>query len=152
MIEKVFRKQKKDHTCGPASMGMLLKAVGIDESEEELSRMLKTSEAHGTLPAEFPRLAEKYKLNYLVRRNSDFEDLDHLKKRKYLVILIYHIRKEKIDHYAVFKKIENGRIYLFDPWFGKNKSYSLNYFFNVWKSSEIYGGEKRWLFAIKKEV
>ena len=149
-MEIPFYKQEYTYTCGAAAMRMVLERSGVKKSEKRIVRILKTNKVRGTWHKDFPRVAEKYKLNYIVKRNSSIEDLKKYKKQGYNIVICYYYPPEKVDHYSVLKKIDKENIYFYDPYFGEDHKYSLNYFLKIWKSNPRYDGEKRWFFGVKK--
>jgi ABC-type bacteriocin/lantibiotic exporter with double-glycine peptidase domain len=145
-----FHKQETEWTCGSAVMRMALEQVGIKKSEKQVIKILGTNKVRGTWPREFPRVAEKYKLNYVVKRNASTDDLEYFQKRGYVVIICYYHPKESTDHYAILKSIDSENIYFYDPWFGHKHKYSLNYFNKFWRFDRKFSNGKRWFFAVKK--
>lgn len=145
-----FYKQETKYTCGSASMRMALESVGIKKSEKQIEKLLGTNKIRGTWHKDFSRLAEKYRLNHFTKRNSSIEDLKEYQKKGFTIIICYFYPPEKVDHYSVFKKIDDKNIYFWDPWFGPEHKYSLDYFKKIWKSDPKYDNEKCWFFAVKK--
>jgi len=146
-----YFEQETAYTCGPAVMRMALAVLGIKKSEKQLVKLLRTNKVIGTWVKNLPRVAEKFKLTYLVARGASVEDLRQLIKWKYVVIVCYYYQPEKISHFAVVHKVDAKNIYLLDPWNGQDHKYSISYFSKIWK--KMYRGaraEKRWLFAVKK--
>lgn len=145
-----YHKQETCWTCGSAAMRMALEKLGIKKSEKQVVRILKTNKIRGTWHKDFPRIAEKYNLDYVVKRNATIKDLKHLQKQGFIIIICYYYPKDKVDHYSILNKINSKSIYFYDPWFGKEHKYLLNYFNSIWKSDPKYDNEKRWFFAVKK--
>jgi predicted double-glycine peptidase len=145
-----YYKQEKSYTCGAAAMRMVLEQLGIKKTEKQLVKLLKTNKVRGTWHKAFSRIAKKYALHHVEKRNAKISDLKRLQKEKYLIIVCYFISSEKIDHYAVVRKIDSKYIYFWDPFFGPKHKYLLSYFRKIWKSNPKYEKEKRWLFAVKK--
>ena len=145
-----YHKQETEYTCGAAAMRMVLESIGINRSEKEIAKLLKTNKIRGTWHKNFPIVAEKYKLNCIVRRNARISDLKKLQKENYSIILCYYCPAEKVDHYSLLRKIDSRFIYFWDPWFGPNHKYSLNHFNKIWKSDPKYEKEKKWLIAMKR--
>lgn len=133
-----YQHQNRDYTCGIACMQML---TGL--SEQKLIKLMKPTKKRGTENKAFPELAEKFRLNYIVERNSDWEILKNLHKHGYKLIICYWIKEEKTGHYAVVKNISKG-ITLMDPYYGPNLKMSKQKFMSKWHGLE----EKRWLFGI----
>ena len=147
-----FYKQETVWTCGPAVMRMSLEKLGIKKSEKQLIKILKTNKIKGTSNKDFSRVAEQYKLNYIVKRNSTIEDLKYFSKKRYILIFCYYYPKEKIGHYSILKKIDYKFIYFYDPYFGKNHKYNLKYFNKIWKCNPKHDNEKHWFFGVKNAI
>jgi ABC-type bacteriocin/lantibiotic exporter with double-glycine peptidase domain len=148
-----YYEQETEYTCGAASMRMVLDYFGIKKSESQIAKLLKTNKVRGTWLRYFPRVAEKYKLNYVVKRNASFADLRRLYKKNYAIIICYSPGRTDtytIDHYSVVRSIDMKNIHLFDPYDGPKTSYSLKYFKKIWLCDPKHEDEKRWLFAIKR--
>lgn len=145
-----YFKQETNFTCSAACMKMILASLGIKKSEKSLAKLIKTTRLHGALHKNFPIIPEKYKLNYIVKRNSSFEELKRLQKEGYRIILSYYAFKGTIPHSAILKDINSKFIYLIDPWFGPEHKYPLKRFKKLWISDKKFEKEKRWLMAIKK--
>jgi len=145
-----YYKQKTPYTCGPASFRMALDYMGIKEDENNLARLLETTEYDGTWEKKFPKVAENYRLNYIVNRNSSIRDLKALQDLGYVIILSYYYPKLKVYHYAVLKGIDSKNVYLMDPWVGPNHKYSIKYFNKIWKTRTHHGKEKKWMFGIMR--
>lgn len=139
-----YYKQSKDWTCGPACMRMVLASFGIRKSEAAVAKLLCVSKVSGTKHKKFAELSEKLKLSYVVRRKGSVEEI-----KEFLpwckIIVCYWLPDEKSGHNAVVRKISSKRIYLFDPWFGRNYSLPLSYFNKNWRCRQ----DKRWFIAIK---
>ena len=146
-----FHRQQTCWTCGPAAMRMALEKSGIKKSEKQLVRILKTNKIRGTWPRDFPRVAEKYKLDYVVERNAEIQDLEYFQKQNYTLIVCYYFPKEKVDHYSVFKEMDSEKIYFYDPLLGNGHRYSLRYFNKIWRLDPKYDNEKHWLFGVKNK-
>lgn len=147
-----YFRQERIWTCGAASVRMVLAAFGIKRSENQLMKMLKTSKKIGVKNRRFSEIAERYKLSYIVRRNSSLRHLRRYLKRKFIIIVHYYVPRLKEDHYAVVKRISKERIFLLDPWFGDNHSIDLEKFMKIWKENPKHGKEKKWFIGIKKDI
>ncbi|QQG38724.1 MAG: C39 family peptidase [Candidatus Woesearchaeota archaeon] len=142
-----YYKQEKDYTCGPAVMRMLLAAKGIKKSEKELERMLKISTRIGTWFKYFPIVAEKYRLDYVVARNSNLKELKKLLKEGYIIMVGYFMEEENVGHYAVVTKVDSKYVYMLDPYLGPNRKLRIMNFLKNWYDEAEK--EKRWLFGIR---
>ena len=132
-------------------MRMALESCGIKKSEKQIAKLLGTNKVRGTWHKNFPIVAEKFNLNYVVMRNATIDDLKEYKKKGFVVVICYFYPPEKMDHYSVLKKIDNEYIYFWDPFFGEEHKYLLTYFKKIWKSDPKYDNEKCWFFAVKKQ-
>lgn len=145
-----YYEQETNYTCGPACMRMVLAKIGIEKSEKEVAKLLGTNKVVGTKNKDFVNLAEKYKLQYSVHRNSSITNLNYFFKKGYQIIICYFHPKEKQGHYAVIRSMRNNKITLMDPIDGPNHTYSIKNFEKYWKSTKTFEGEKAWFIAIKK--
>jgi len=149
-----YYKQQTEYTCGPASVKMVLSYFGINVSELKILKIMNTKQKSGTKNLEFPKIFEKYKLNYVVMRNAKLDDLKTYLLRKYMVIVSYVYYDEdwhtEIGHYSVLRKIDSNYVYLYDPYFGLAHKIQLREFFKVWRNSSFGDNEKRWFIAVKK--
>lgn len=141
-------KQESIHTCGPACMRMVLAASGINKSEKQLARLMRSSTKHGTHHWEFPKLAEKLKLQYVVgQENSTLNELKSVIKKGFHVIVCYFDHEDGFGHYAVVKAVTPRYIYLLDPFEEPNFKQPLKQFIKDWYGVNTYRG---WYFGVKK--
>lgn len=146
-MDDPYYEQEQDWTCGPACMRMVFERAGIKKTEKQLIKLMHTTPAKGTSTREFPLLAEKFQLNYVVNRNSSIDELVGSYRDGYNLILCYYYRPEGEDHYAVLKGIDNSYVYFLDPWVGPEHKYSVNYFMSIWRTRHEH--EKGWFFGVK---
>ncbi len=90
--------QEKSWTCGAAALRMALESLEIKKSENQVVKLLKTNKIRGSYHKNFPLVAEKYKLNYIVKRNSSIQDIKHLLSENWIIIINHFDIKEKVDH------------------------------------------------------
>ena len=146
-----YYKQKFAYTCGPAVMRMVLEALGISRTEEQLAQMLHTSMRIGTPNRMFSRVFERFKFSYTVGRHGRTHNLIDLLRKKHLIIVCYFYPPEKVGHFAVVKKIANRKIYLLDPAAGPEVTYRTYEFARLWNKTGMFDREKGWLIAVKPE-
>ena len=146
-----YHEQETEYTCGPASARMVLGSFGVEKSEKQVARLLGTKRT-GTRDKDFIKLAEKYGLSYIFKKNATVKGLRALQKRGYKIIVSYWYSPDKVGHYAVLKKIGASNVQLFDPWAGPQHSYSLSYFQKVWSWAFCPDPDTNrcWFFAVKK--
>ena len=150
MVSINYYNQETSWTCGSASMRMVLDVCGIKKSEKQVVKLLGTNKIRGTWARFYPQLAEKYKLNYIVKRNSNLEELKKIIKEGYVVLTAYYVPKEKVDHYVVVKNIDKNYIFFLDPFYGPEHKYNLSYFQKVWKTDPRFDNERCWFIGFKK--
>lgn len=131
-------------------MRMALAACGILKTEKQVSRLMGTNKVSGTDNKDFPTVAERYKLSYVVRRHSNWEDIKHYLKEGFTIIVGFFSPHEQRDHYAVVKKIDSKHIWLWDPRVGPNNKYALTYFMEIWRKEQTYDKDHAWMFGVKK--
>lgn len=148
-----YYKQETTHTCGPASLRMVLEHFGIKESETEIANFTKSKPHQGIWFKDFYKLVRKSKLNHISGSGS-IPEIRKLIESGYQIIVCYIDAKDKshgflMDHYSVVRKIDRKYIYFFDPWYGPNHRYSINHFRKIWKSRDRPDKVDRWFIAIK---
>lgn len=151
-----YFKQETRYTCGAASMRMALAAFGIRKSEKQIAKLMRTNRKHGTSNASFPRVAEKYRVSYVIKRNGTIDDLKNYLKKGYVVIVSffffeYFEYKKMVYHFAVLKGLSKGSVSLFDPELGQDHKISTPLFVRRWKSNPVSEkGDRHWFFALKR--
>ena len=143
-----YHHQETSRTCGPAAARMALEALGILATEHQLAKLLHTGDQ--TLNAHFPRLAEHYKLNYIVKRHATYANLADAAGQGYEIIVCYFDEKERVGHYAFVQKIGASTIHLFDPWYGPYTQFSRKEFVHVWHNG--FENEERWFIGFVKPL
>lgn len=143
-----FHKQETCWTCGAAAFRMALSAFGIKRSEKQLVKLLHTNKVRGTWTRNFPPVAERFGLTYVVGRKGTFAQLGRLMKDGYQIVICYV--PDVVDHYAVVRKIGKSTLCIFDPWFGPDHKYSTKKFNKIWKTDKRWESETRWFIAIRR--
>lgn len=141
-----YFKQNYVYTCGPAALRMVLDSLGIVKPEKWLARELRTNKRFGTKHEMLPALCERLKLDFVVRRNQSAADIKRFLKRKYRVVVCHIPPKDSFGHFAVVRKVTADRIFVHDPYYGPDVSYSRKHFERLWHDTE---NNKGWLIAIK---
>lgn len=145
-----YFKQQTEYTCGPASLKMVLHALGINVSEKQMVKELGTTRKTGTANVAFPTVAEARKLTYLTGRNGTMQDLRGLLRRGYKIIVGYFYEPDEEGHYAVVKEVGWFRIVLADPKEGPSHTHSIRHFKKIWHNDPTFDAEEGWYFAVKK--
>ncbi|MBI5797420.1 C39 family peptidase [Candidatus Woesearchaeota archaeon] len=149
-MELPYYPQEAEHTCGPASGRMILASLGVRRREHDIAMVLGTKR-NGTNDEDFIKLAHKYRLHYISKKNATFDGLKKLQKKGYKIIVSYWYTPDKTGHYAVLRKVGRKYVHLFDPWAGPKHKYSISYFRKLWDWSlcDEPDTNRRWFFAVK---
>jgi ABC-type bacteriocin/lantibiotic exporter with double-glycine peptidase domain len=131
-------------TCGPASMRMVLEYFGIKKSEYKLVKWMRANKIIGTRVKAFPKIAERFGLNYVIMRNATIDDLRRYYKQGFKIIILFFEREEKDSHYAVIKSITKKYITFLDPSYGPEHVYKLKTFARYWYGKEDW----HWFFGV----
>ena len=147
-----YYKQETAYTCGAACMRMTLETFGIRRSEAQLARMLSTNRVIGVAFQHMPALAERYRLDYAVRRNATIAGLRTLFSRGDIIIVCYFLEKEHVGHYAIVAALSSSTITLVDPHLGPNTKHRLSSFSRLWhsdpRSKDVY--ERHWCLSLRR--
>ncbi len=139
-----YYKQETEYTCGATCLRMVLAGIDIKKSEKQIAKLIKTNKRVGTWHKYIPQIAERYKFNYIVKRDATISELKKYSKNGWKAIVCFHQHLEG-PHYAVVKKTNWHSIYLLDPYYGPKVRYTLLNFKRKWHDRE----EDRWFMAIK---
>ncbi len=133
MRDKGVVKQQNDASCGAAALATILLMYGEQVSEEEI---LKEAGKEGWLSFEDIRRSA-VKREY--RAAGYAGGIELLRKLKYPVIVFLQPEKGA-EHFSVFYKIDDKKVYLADPFFGKIEM-EIPRFEQVWlvRSEKLYG-------------
>lgn len=126
--------QSSDDTCGATCMRMVLESLGIKRSERELTKIMDIKNVGFAGNGQFTRIAESFRLSYIVQRHAKVQDVVRLQKEGYRIIVNFIDPEENIGHFAVVKSIDKKSIHLLDPWHGPHQKLSLAVFKKNWKS------------------
>lgn len=143
-----YHKQESVYTCGAACMRIAFEKLGIIKTEKQMVKLLGTNKIVGTHEKDFPRLAEKYKINYIVERSGKISELKRLLKNGWIIIVCYN-NPALGDHYSLIRKIGKTEMHLYDPWISPDKKFKINYFKKMWRTK--FEKDLRWFFAMKKQ-
>jgi predicted double-glycine peptidase len=133
--------QKSKITCGPACFNSTLKYLGISSpGEAYLANAMGTFYYGTTYPNMILITAHKFGLYSEKRENQTIANLAEFLKHEEIVFLRW--RSRGVGHYSVLTKIENGFLYLMDPWFKAPQIEKPIKLFSLdWQSSPDFEGE-----------
>lgn len=135
-----FYFKQKSFSCGPCALRMILETLtNTHIDEEKIIELIGATEDLGaplsifqknlnTLLAKISnQLKVPNRFEFLIKENSNFEELQKLHGSGYLVM----INLKKADgqpHWAIFNDIDQEFITVMDPDFGPNYQYQLSQF------------------------
>ena len=138
-----YHGQSRDHTCGPASLRMLLGFHGVARTEDALTEALRTNEARGTNRADLVRVAKVEGLR--VRAGGmTLEELRRATAGEGPVIVNYVEPHEGIGHFAVALAVSDTDVTLADPWHGEAFTLSTGDFSARWLGYKTKNPLKGW--------
>lgn len=150
-LEIPYIKQKKDYTCGPASLGMVLSFLGHIKSQTKLTRAMKTSKGKGTQNWSMINYARKEGLFVYVNDESTLDELKYYLALGFPVIVNYIEPSEDETHFSVVLGYSRltGSIIMNDPWNGKDFRLPEDEFLKRWHSSGYR--HNKWLMVVSKQ-
>jgi len=138
-----YHRQSSDHTCGPASLRMLLRFHGIARTENTLAAALRTNEARGTNRADMVRIARAEGLR--VRAGGmTLEELRRETAAAGPVIVNYVEPHENVGHFAVALSVSEAAVMLADPWHGEEFALSVDDFSARWLGYKTRDPRRGW--------
>lgn len=144
--------QETDHTCGPATMRMVLDALwGIRVEEGSLAERLGTRPCIGTRQRVLARFVDDLGLEAVVRHtDTDLAEVGRLMDAGHVVVVCYWLTAGETDHYAVVSRVDGDRIVLQDPWTGPDTELPLEVFDAAWRCDPgVPLRRDRWLLAVR---
>lgn len=138
-----YFRQKKNHTCGPASMKMVFRFFGLHAKEAELAKTMKTKK-EGTEHWPLINIARKKGFYCYVHEKASLNQLKHFIDLGLPVIVNYVEPRDNEGHYAVVIGYGVRGIVLHDPWNGKEFKIEFKEFVRRWSE------RKRWMFVLSK--
>ena len=144
-----YYRQSTDYNCAPATLKMALEYVGINKSEKELAKELKTTPEEGTDYRNIINFVKKSGLFFYEKSNSTLEELENLIRNNYPVIVSFVEPIHEEDHFALVVGIEDCEVILNDPWNGEGFKILKGDFEERWHDAE--NKPRRWMMVIAKE-
>ena len=145
-----FYQQDTDHTCGPASLQMVLSFLGDFKSEKKLSEEAHTNHDIGTRHDAMIETARKEGFYCYVNNDSSWDEIKNFLALGLPVIIHFAEPQTEEGHYAVVVGFEKGEIILNDPWNGKNFTMKKKEFLPRWRGTQGNHQYKKWIMIISK--
>ena len=150
-----YFKQTQGFSCGPACARMMLHELGIEVQEDELIKEMEAASHKGTPMENWQLLAPKYGVEVISKQPGTLEEIEKLRSDGWKITILI---MADVPHYLGFLGIENGRVYMHDPWDTPNYSLLERNFMKKWvihpekcRKDSIYISN-RWFVGIKKNA
>lgn len=146
-----YHSQIDDHTCGPATVQMVLAAYGITVSQEELDRALETPRDldKGTEPAAIIRVLEQHGLAVVARESGTLAEIEKAISHEHVVIVCYIDIEWQEGHYVLVTDVNDTHVTLCDPNpdHGPHYKISRTDFTDHWRDP-CYTKTNRWMAEV----
>lgn len=143
IIQVPYFKQKRIHTCGPASMKMVFRFFGLHTKESELAKMMKT-EKEGTKYKALIGIARKKGFYCYVHEKASLNQVRHFIDIGLPVIVNYTEPDTEEGHYAVVVGYDKDRVVIHDPWNGQRFRLKFREFERRWAD------KNHWVLVLSK--
>jgi predicted double-glycine peptidase len=107
-------KQETEFTCGPAALASVLRARGLQASENDLAIKLKTNCLEGTSSRLMIAELRQRGFSAELRRNIEIAEFQPFLAGKYFPLLM--IQSEGEDHWVALVAVDKDHVTLMDPW------------------------------------
>lgn len=139
-------KQQTSGWCGPAVLVHALKQRGIKTNQEEIAKHTGTTIKDGVDPEKLTSFLKKYGFDTKTYSGSSpMKTLQTMniaidKDKQVIVDYLDGDNINKDGHYSLYKGMKSGKVLLWDPYIGKDKTMSVDDFISSWKDKKINGG------------
>lgn len=141
-------KQKHDWDCGVAATQTILNYFNI--KPKNLIKKLKSNKQLGTNPENIIKVLNEYNLKVKEKKNCTLLYLRNIEHKNTLCLLSYYFYDYNVDHYAIYNRINNNFLFLYDPWYGSDHKININKFNYIWKFDIKHRPHKKWICLIQK--
>ncbi len=132
MKKPAYFKQKKEYTCGPATLRMALATEGTWTTEEKLSRVAHTRKT-GTDYSDIVRATRKHGFHCFVKRNARLDQALKFVKNGFPVIVTWTPWSfDPADHYSLLIDYDKENVILNDPYNCRNHRINKKRFGKIW--------------------
>lgn len=141
---ELLRRQSTQYSCGPASLSIALRCLGLRYSERWLSKYMGTKPVTGTAPSAFRIVLRRLGLKFFETENAGVYDLTEFVGRGFSVIVAWDFQGD--GHYSVVTSLTAHEVYMIDPFFGKLEKMRIRKFVKLWR--DPCNHTERWMFAL----
>jgi len=125
-----YYKQDTYYNCGPACIRTVLGGLGLEvPSEEDLSKIMSTSDEHGTSYDDMRDVANKFNLKVKQGEQGTLDDLDELIKDGWIPIVAYSL---DVPHFSVYLGNNGNHAFFHDPFRGPRSNFLKKKFDRRW--------------------
>ena len=136
-------KQRKANTCGPASLRIALKLLGLEADEAWLARQMTVTKL-GTKPSGFKRVLRKLRLSYSEVHNATIDDIRRFISRGFPVVVAWTFEGD--GHYSLITGATCEGVSIFEPYSGRLIEIGYRRFAKLWL--DPCNHTTRWMMAI----
>jgi ABC-type bacteriocin/lantibiotic exporter with double-glycine peptidase domain len=111
-----FIRQQNDHTCGPTALQMVLQFYGRDIPDAMLCAMASTTEKSGTARKGMVRAFTLLGFKTHSHHDATLDEVKYFIEQGIPVIVNYRDFEENTGHYGVIVGLENGKVFIHDPY------------------------------------
>lgn len=144
--------QKKDYTCGPTCLKMVLEYYGTKISRAKIIKLCKTTRKEGTTNKNMVKAARELGFNVFAMHERRVTEVTRNLHKGYPVIVSFTDPKLKDGHYSVVIGYHQKKkqLVLADPYHGVDHTHSLKEFSKYWHNH--YEVSKKWMMVITPKV
>jgi predicted double-glycine peptidase len=146
-------RQSRDYTCGVAAFQAILEYYGISFREDQLEKLLGTTETDGTRPDQIVKLARHLGLQVIEMELMKIEDLAQCLRYGFPILVVFqswcqkdccqYAENDNNGHYAVIIGIDHQMIIFEDPSLVTRGYLPINQFIKRWHDRDAYGRHYR---------
>ncbi|MDG6933676.1 MAG: C39 family peptidase [Nitrososphaerota archaeon] len=136
-------KQRKANTCGPASLRIALKLLGLEVDEAWLAGHMAVTKL-GTKPSGFKRVLCKLGLSYSEIHNATINDIRRFILRGLPVVVAWTFKGD--GHYSLVTGATCEGISIFEPYSGRLIEIDYRRFAKLWH--DPCNHTTKWMIAI----
>lgn len=144
----VLRRQSTDYSCGPASLSIALRFLGLRYSERWLTKRMGAKPVRGTSPSGFRVVLRELGLEFFETENARVDDVRRFARRGSPVIVAWNLQGD--GHYSVVTSLGARDVHLIDPFFGKLEKMNIRKFVKLWR--DPCNNTSRWMLVIMKSL
>lgn len=116
--------------CGPACLKMIFEYYGVDTTGNAIAKIAGSTHTYGTSLAGLKKAAKSYGFSLTHKDNSSLKDIRHFLDEGVPIIVAWFYETE--GHFSIVTGFDKKKIYLMDPYVGKEISMPSDIFMKLW--------------------